>query len=69
MFMCPPSAAPPQNIDVQMDRLQRTWIDGIFVSARESHKQYSKLQAEMEEAEAKYLGLKKVRIGSRSRSL
>ena len=51
---------PLQNIEVQLDRLQRTWIDGLFVAVRESHKQYDKRQAELEEAEAKYLGLKKV---------
>ena len=32
----------------------------MFLTVKESHKQYEKRQADLEEAEAKYLGLKKV---------
>lgn len=47
-------------MELVSNELQTTWVDGLFVAVRESHKQYEKRQAELEEAEAKYLGLKKV---------
>eukprot|EP00955_Chlamydomonas_euryale_P111515 366071-Chlamydomonas_euryale.AAC.9 len=41
--------------DVQMDdmsqRLQTSWMDGMFGMLRDSHKQYERRQADMEDAE------------------
>ena len=35
-------------------------MDGVLLAVRESFKQYERRQADLEEAEAKYLGMKKV---------
>ncbi|GAX79042.1 hypothetical protein CEUSTIGMA_g6482.t1 [Chlamydomonas eustigma] len=47
------------QMDYMSDQLQTTWVDGMFNTVKESHKQYEKRQSDMEEAESKYLGLKK----------
>ena len=47
-------------MELVSNELQTSWVDGLFIAVRESHKQYEKRQAELEEAEARYLGLKKV---------
>ncbi|KAG1671342.1 hypothetical protein FOA52_002952 [Chlamydomonas sp. UWO 241] len=47
------------QMDDMSQRLQTSWMDGVFSALRESHRAYEKRQADMEEAEAKYLGMKK----------